>query len=162
MGLHRPAFFLFLQETLLLSLRRTFHFEPGWGWKLSTLLISLCVLAPVLALLWFALQGTTEHWAHLLQFVLPAAFRNTLLLLLGTGVLVSCLGVGSAWLITAYNFPTRRILSWALLLPLAVPTYIVAFAYLDLLHPIGPIQTLIRELLGYTSPRQFRLPDLRS
>src|SRR5690606_8360972 len=70
--------------------------------------------------------------------------------------------VGSAWLITAYDFPTRRMLSWALLLPLAVPTYIVAFAYLDLLHPIGPIQTLIREVLGYDSPRQFRLPDLRS
>ncbi len=53
-------------------------------------------------------------------------------------------------------------LSWALLLPLAVPTYIVAFAYLDILHPIGPIQTWLRELLGYSSPREFRLPDLRS
>src|SRR5699024_107648 len=84
------------------------------------------------------------------------------ILLIGVGALVSCLGVGSAWLISAYQFPSRGILSWALLLPLAVPTYIVAFAYLDILHPIGPIQTFIRDLLGYTSPRQFRLPDLRS
>ncbi|MCC2595632.1 iron ABC transporter permease [Pusillimonas sp. MFBS29] len=136
--------------------------RPGLGWRIVTLLIALCVLAPVAALLWFAVQGSADHWAHLLQFVLPVAFRNTVLLLLGTGVLVSCLGVGSAWLITAYDFPTRRMLSWALLLPLAVPTYIVAFAYLDLLHPIGPIQTLLRDLLGYDSPRQFRLPDLRS
>lgn len=120
------------------------------------------MIAPVLSLLWFALHGSAEHWAHLLQFVLPTAFRNTVLLLLGVGILVTCLGVGSAWLITAYDFPSRRVLSWALLLPLAVPTYIVAFAYLDLLHPIGPIQTVIRELLGYDSPRQFRLPDLRS
>ena len=63
---------------------------------------------------------------------------------------------------TAYDFPTRRVLTWARLLPPAVPTYIIAFAYLDLLHPIGPIQTAIRTLLGYDSPRQFRLPDLRS
>ncbi|MBW7441669.1 iron ABC transporter permease, partial [Escherichia coli] len=61
-----------------------------------------------------------------------------------------------------YEFPSRRALTWALLLPLAVPTYIIAFAYLDLLHPIGPIQSAIRALLGYDSPRQFRLPDLRS
>lgn len=87
---------------------------------------------------------------------------NTLLLLAGVGVLVTCLGTGSAWLVTAYKFPTQRILSWALLLPLAVPTYIVAFAYLDILHPIGPVQSLIRDVLGYDSPRQFRLPDLRS
>lgn len=97
-----------------------------------------------------------------MSYVLPMAMRNTLLLLLGVGVLVTFLGVGSAWLIAAYQFPSRRILSWALLLPLAVPTYIVAFAYLDVLHPIGPVQTFIRDLLGYTSPRQFRLPDLRS
>lgn len=116
----------------------------------------------MLTLLWFAMQGSVEHWAHLLEFVLPTAFRNTALLLAGVGILVACLGVGSAWLITAFDFPSRRTLSWALLLPLAVPTYIVAFAYLDLLHPIGPVQTVIRELLGYDSPRQFRLPDLRS
>ncbi|EGC99917.1 binding-protein-dependent transport systems inner membrane component, partial [Burkholderia sp. TJI49] len=71
-------------------------------------------------------------------------------------------GTGCAWLVTAYDFPGRRVLSWALLLPLAVPTYIVAFAYLDLLHPIGPVQGAIRWLLGFDSPRQFRLPDLRS
>lgn len=132
------------------------------GWRVSGLLIALGVLAPVLTLFWFALQGSTEHWNHLLSFVLPTAVNNTLLLLLGVGVLVSCLGVGSAWLIVAYQFPSRRTLSWALLLPLAVPTYIVAFAYLDILHPIGPLQTLLRDILGYDSPRQFRLPDLRS
>lgn len=146
----------------MLPSHRRFYFEPGLGWRIATSAIALCVIAPVLSLLWLALQGSAGHWAHLLQFVLPTAFRNTVLLLLGVGVLVTCLGVGSAWLITAYDFPSRRTLSWALLLPLAVPTYIVAFAYLDLLHPIGPVQTVVRELLGYDSPRKFRLPDLRS
>ncbi|WP_245153808.1 ABC transporter permease [Allopusillimonas ginsengisoli] len=140
----------------------TISHKAGAGWPAAALLIAACVLAPVLALGWFALQGAAGHWSHLLQFVLPTALGNTLLLLAGVGVVVTCLGVGSAWLVTAYDFPLRNTLSWALLLPLAVPTYIVAFAYLDILHPIGPVQTLIRELLGYDSPRQFRLPDLRS
>ncbi|WP_043175071.1 ABC transporter permease, partial [Burkholderia ambifaria] len=102
------------------------------------------------------------HWKHLGAFVLPQALANTLLLLAGVGAIVTVVGTGCAWLVTAYDFPGRRILTWALLLPLAVPTYIVAFAYLDLLHPIGPVQGAIRWLLGFDSPRQFRLPDLRS
>lgn len=134
----------------------------GKGWLLATSCITLVVLAPVLSLLLQAVQGSLGHWQHLLAYVLPTAVSNTLLLLLGVGVLVSVIGVGCAWLVTAYQFPTRGILLWALLLPLAVPTYIVAFAYLDILHPIGPVQGLIRDLLGYTSPRQFRLPDIRS
>lgn len=134
----------------------------GRFWLLAAASITLIVLTPVLALASHALQGSLDHWQHLLEHVLPHAMRNTLLLLLGVGVVVSLLGVGSAWLMTAYRFPTRNILSWALLLPLAVPTYIVAFAYQDILHPIGPVQSLIRELLGYSSPRQFRLPDIRS
>src|SRR5690606_30670244 len=77
-------------------------------------------------------------------------------------MLVIVIGTGCAWLVTAYDFPGRRILSWALLLPLAVPTYIVAFPYIELLHPIGPIQTGLRDLLGYNSPRDLRLPDIRS
>ncbi len=136
--------------------------KAGAGWPLAGFAIAACVLAPVLALAWYAMQGEAGHWSHLWAFVLPSALGNTLLLLVGVGTLVACLGVGAAWLITAFDFPTRGTLSWALLLPLAVPTYIVAFAYLDLLHPIGPIQSLIRDLLGYDSPRQFRLPDLRS
>jgi len=124
--------------------------------------IALCVAAPIAALAWMAAQGGIGHWSHLLQHVLPVALGNTIALLLGVGMLVACLGTGSAWLVTAYDFPSRRVLAWALLLPLAVPTYIVAFAYLDILHPIGPVQTLVRGLLGYDSPRQFRLPDLRA
>ena len=134
----------------------------GRGWLVASMLIVAVVLAPLVVLFGHAAQGSAEHWQHLLNHVVPISFANTVILLAGVGILVTALGVGSAWLITAYDFPTRRILVWALLLPLAVPTYIVAFAYLDILHPIGPVQSLIRELLGYSSPRQFRLPDIRS
>jgi iron(III) transport system permease protein len=131
-----------------------------WSWGAA--LIALVVCAPLAALGWQALGTDAGHWAHLATYVLPQAAANTGLLLLGVGVLAALLGTGSAWLVSAYEFRGRRILSWALLLPLAVPTYIVAFAYLDLLHPIGPVQGAIRALLGYDSPRQFRLPELRS
>jgi iron(III) transport system permease protein len=94
--------------------------------------------------------------------VLPAAVRDTAILLSGVGLLSIVIGTSMAWLVTAYEFPGRRIVDWALLLPLAVPTYIVAYAYLDLLHPVGPIQTWLRAILGIDSPADFRLPDIRS
>ncbi|MCO5120599.1 MAG: iron ABC transporter permease [Burkholderiaceae bacterium] len=124
--------------------------------------IASLVVLPIVVLAGHALMADASHWVHLAEYVLPQALRNTVLLLSGVAVLVAVLGTGSAWLVTAYDFPGRGMLTWALLLPLAVPTYIIAFAYLDLLHPIGPIQTGLRTLLGYDSPRQFRLPDLRS
>nr|WP_324257109.1 iron ABC transporter permease [Cellvibrio fontiphilus] len=134
--------------------------NPAW-WLVSGL-VALLVLLPVLSIAGHALQGSGELWPHLRAYVLPQALAQTLLLLAGVGALVILLGTGSAWLVTAYEFPGRRLLSWALLLPLAVPTYIVAYVYLDILHPIGDLQTWLRELLGYSSPRQFRLPDIRS
>jgi len=136
--------------------------ESGRGWSLAAALIALAVLVPLASLALAASEANVSHWAHLARTVIPTAFTNTVVLLAGVGVLVTLLGTGAAWLVTAYDFPSRRVLTWALLLPLAVPTYIIAFAYLDLWHPIGPIQTVIRTLLGYDSPRQFRLPDLRS
>lgn len=126
------------------------------------MIIALGVCLPLISLAWEALQGDLSHWQNLLQFVLPTALTNTLLLLAGVALMVSVIGVGCAWVVSVYHFPGDKILSWALLLPLAMPTYIVAFAWLDLLHPIGPVQSALRWLLGYDSPRQFRLPDLRS
>jgi iron(III) transport system permease protein len=127
----------------------------------GTMLIVLAVLAPLLSLLVHALGGSFSHWVHLADSVIVHAAGNTVFLLIGVGVLVTCMGTGAAWLVTAYDFASRGALTWALLMPLAVPTYIVAFAYLDLWHPIGPIQSMIRDVLGFTSPREFRLPDIR-
>jgi iron(III) transport system permease protein len=134
----------------------------GPAWRCASLLIALGVLAPVLTLAWLAFGSGVGHWGPLFAHVLPQAALNTALLLSGVGALVLVIGTGCAWLVTAHDFPGRGVLHWALLLPLAMPTYIVAFAYLDLLHPIGPVQGAIRWMLGFDSPRQFRLPDLRS
>ncbi|RMX01233.1 iron ABC transporter permease [Allofranklinella schreckenbergeri] len=133
-----------------------------WPMRLACLLIALLALSPLAALLWHALGGDWQHWAHQFTYVLPTAARNTLWLLAGVGVLVTLIGTGAAWLVTAYRFPGRGVLVWALLLPMAMPSYVMAYAYLDLLHPIGPVQTLLREWLGYSSAREWRLPDVRS
>jgi len=125
-------------------------------------LVTGFVLLPVFWLVWLGLNGDFAHWGHLARYVLPTALMNTSLLLLGVAVLVSVIGAGCAWLVTFYDFPGRKIVSWALFLPLAMPTYIVAFVWLDILHPLGPVQGIVRAVLGFDSPRQFRLPDLRS
>ena len=134
----------------------------GGAWIAASLLVAALVLIPVLALLWQAAQGSEGLWSHLARYVLPHALGQTAILMGGVGVLTAAIGTSAAWLVTAHDFPGRRVLEWALLLPLAVPTYIVAYAYLDLLHPLGPFQTLVRAALGHDSPRAFRLPDIRS
>lgn len=139
----------------------------GRGWLWASLGIAALVAVPVLALAVTAGQGSAGQgsaglWGHLAAHVLAPALGQTLILLLGVGVVVTALGTSLAWLVAAHDFPGRRLLEWALLLPLAVPTYIVAYAYLDLLHPLGPVQGALRGLLGIDSPRDFRLPDIRS
>ncbi len=122
----------------------------------------LVVLAPFASLVAAAAPGSPELWTHLVRYVLPAAAIDTAVLLSGVGLVTIVIGTGLAWLVTAYDFPARRLLDGCLLLPLAVPTYIVAYAYLDVLHPVGPVQEALRWALGYDSPRDFRLPDVRS
>lgn len=136
---------------------------PSSFWWLGLSLLAVCgAMVPVLALFSQAVQGSQGLWAHLGASVIVAALPDTTVLLLGVGLLAGVVGTSMAWLVTAYDFPGRKLLEWALLLPLAMPTYIVAYAYLDILHPIGPVQGAIRWLLGYSSPREFRLPDIRS
>lgn len=123
---------------------------------------SLLVLAPVVGLVVLALQGDKTLWPHLAAYVLPDAVRQTTLLLAGTAMVAGIAGVATAWMVTGFSFPGRRWLEWALLLPLAMPTYIVAYSYMDVLHPIGPVQTMIRALLGIEDVRGLKLPDIRS
>lgn len=137
-------------------------FRSGTIWLILSAIIAAIVVLPIFALVLQALQGSEGLWSHLIATTLPVALRDTLILLTGVGLIAAFIGTTSAWLVTAYDFPGRGILEWALLLPLAVPTYIIAYAYLDILHPIGPVQGAIRYILGYTSPREFRLPDIRS
>nr|WP_040141088.1 iron ABC transporter permease [Rhizobium sp. IE4771] len=136
--------------------------RPGSAWLAIAATIALIAILPIGGLLFEASMGSAGLWGHLFSTVLPVALVDTVILLAGVGVITAVVGTTTAWLVTAYDFPGRRALEWMLLLPLAVPTYIVAYAYLDILHPIGPVQDAVRWLLGYESPRQFRLPDVRS
>ncbi|WP_188408495.1 ABC transporter permease [Agaricicola taiwanensis] len=131
------------------------------GWIIASGAIACLIAAPIVTLAWIAAQGSGDLWPQLIAYVLPRAIRDTTILLAGVGTLTAVIGVGTAWLVTAYRFPGRGLFDWALLLPLAVPTYILAYAYLDLLHPLGPVQGLIRAMLGIESPVDFRLPDIR-
>ena len=126
--------------------------------------VAVCVLAvlPVLGVALIATGSSDGLWSHLVANVLPRATVDTLILMAGVGLLVTVVGTGCAWLVTACDFPGRRVLEWALLLPLAVPTYIVAFCYADVLHPLGAGPTALRALLGITNPRDLPLPDVRS
>lgn len=129
---------------------------------LAALAIVAVVFAPIAGLVWFAVQGSGDLWPHLVRSVLPVALQTTFLLLAGVGIVVAVVGVGTAWLVATFRFPGRRLFEWALLLPLSVPTYILAYAYLDVLHPIGPVQSALRGLLGITSPRDLWFPEIRS
>lgn len=119
-------------------------------------------LSPVVALGLIAARGGAESFVHVLTYVAGPALVDTALLLGGVGVFVAAVGAPAAWFVTAYDFPGRRFAEAALLTPLALPAYVLAFAWLDLLHPIGPAQTALREALGYARPADLRLPDLRS
>ncbi len=132
------------------------------GWKLAAVTTLALVGVPVASLMFIAAQGSGELWPHLLFTVFPNTLRETLILLLGVAVLVVTIGTGLAWLLVAYDFPGRRIFDWALLLPLAVPTYIMAYAYLEILHPIGPVQSSLRWVFGISNPRELWFPEIRS
>jgi iron(III) transport system permease protein len=124
--------------------------------------VAVLVLAPLVSLVLIALNGDTEIWGHLSAYVLPVALRDTALLLAGVAAITAVTGIGTAWLVTAYRFPGRALLVWLLPLPLAIPTYIVAYVYVDVLDTLGPVQAALRALFGWTSPSQYRFPDVRS
>ena len=124
--------------------------------------IAVCVLAPLASLLHIAWRGDAEIWPHLISYVLPTALLDSALLLAGVAVLAAIAGTGTAWLVTAYQFPGRDTLAWLLPLPLAIPTYIVAYVYVDLLDAIGPLQTLLRALTGWRSAAEYWFPNVRS
>jgi len=118
------------------------------GWLLSALVVALLVCLPIAAVFWLALFPNENIWGHLSETVLPHYVKTTLLLMAGVGSLSVVIGVSSAWLVTMCQFPGRRLFEWALLLPFAVPAYVIAYVYTDLLEYSGPLQILLRELFG--------------
>ncbi len=131
-------------------------------WTLGALAVALLVAAPLLALVYLALAATGDIWSHLATTVLPVYLRTTFALMLGVGIGTLLIGIGTAWLVTMCRFPGQRVFEWALLLPLAVPAYVIAYVYTDLLEFAGPVQGLLREIFGWTTPREYWFPKIRS
>ncbi len=105
--------------------------------------------------------GTSETWAHLASTVLPEYILNSLWLCLGVGLGVGTLGVTTAWLTAMHEFPGRRFFEWALVLPLAVPAYVMAYVYTDFLQFVGPVQTFLRDTFGWEHG-DYWFPDIRT
>lgn len=147
--------------------RASLRVVGGWfkgldSWTIIALLIATLVAIPLFTVVWLALSPSGDIWSHLASTVLPHYIRTSLLLMLGVGVGVTVIGTGTAWLTATCSFPGRRIFEWALLLPLAVPAYIVAYIYTDILEYAGPIQGALRQLMGYHSARDYWFPEIRS
>lgn len=121
----------------------------GLVWLVFACLVALVIAAPVFAILVNLARPATEVWQHLISTVLPEMLLNTVLLMIGVGLGAMAVGTGCAWLVTMTEFPGRRLLSWALFLPLAMPAYVSAFIYSDLLQFAGPVQTGLRHLFGW-------------
>ncbi|MEQ8204723.1 MAG: iron ABC transporter permease [Woeseia sp.] len=118
------------------------------GFGLLVGLIALIASAPLLVALSSLFVDTGDIWSHLLTYVLPEAFGNTLLLVAGVATITSVLGVSLAWFVATCEFPGRRFFSWALLLPMAMPGYVLGFALAALFEYTGPLQTVWRATFG--------------
>ncbi|WP_116600116.1 ABC transporter permease [Primorskyibacter marinus] len=138
---------------------RSRFFNP---WSFGAVLIAAIVLTPILAVLWIAAFPTDNIWPHLLATTLPRYVSNTLVLMLSVGLLTAMVGTGAAWLVARYDFVGRRWLEWLLLLPLAIPAYVGAYALVDFLEYAGPVQTALRELMGWQTSRDYWFPQIRS
>jgi len=132
------------------------------GWSVTAVVICLFILGPILALWMMAFGDSQGLWGHLVSTVLPRYVLNTVLLMVGVGVLTTLFGVSTAWVITRYSFVGKRIFEWLLLLPAAIPAYIIAYTYTDFLEYAGPVQSLLRDMFGWQRPMDYWFPDIRS
>lgn len=127
-----------------------------------SLAVALLVALPVLSVGANLLAGGTgDTWSHLAATVLPDYVANSLWLCLGVGVGVAAIGTASAWTVAMHDFPGRRVFEWALLLPMAMPAYVMAYTYTDFLQFVGPVQTALREWFGWKRG-DYWFPDVRS
>jgi iron(III) transport system permease protein len=145
---------------MALSLKRTAALlRDPWFW--AVMLPTGLMLLPVLAVFSFVFVPTGDVWAHLAETVLRDYISNSLLLALGVGAGVASMGITTAWLVSVCDFPGRRLFEWALLLPLAIPAYIIGYTYTGLLDFAGPVQTLLRDTFDWGFG-DYWFPEIRS
>lgn len=125
-------------------------------------LIAVAIALPILAIVFLSLRPQENIWPHLLNTVLPGYMWQTLELMVGVGFLTFVIGTATAWVVTMYEFPLRRILQWGCFMPLAMPSYIVSYTYVDFLNYAGPVQTWLRGAAGWATPGDYYFPEIRS
>lgn len=139
------------------------RFVPGWRLPaVAATAVALATLIPFAALLVLATGDAAGVWPHLVANVIPRATVETVLLIGGVGLFAAAVGVTSAWLVSRYRFFGRGFLHWALVMPLAVPTYLSAYCFVELLDYAGPVQRALRAVGGFASPGEYWFPDVRS
>ncbi|GGI20686.1 ABC transporter permease [Oxalicibacterium faecigallinarum] len=132
---------------------------------LLSLLIAALVALPIIGVLsnlFVVADAEAQTFTHLWQTVLPEYILNSLTIALIVTVLTAVIGIGCAWLVAVFDFPGRKLFEWALILPLAMPAYVVAYAYTDFLQFTGPIQSGLRELFGWQGRSSYWFPEVRS
>jgi len=135
--------------------------DPGRYWSVACILLAGVLMVPILAVVYSLTLDSEGIWEHLARTVLGKYIANTLVLAVGVGCGTLLVGVTTAWLVTAFSFPGVGFLRWALLLPLAIPSYLMAYAMTDLLQFSGPVQTWLRDSTGW-SREDYWFPQVRS
>jgi iron(III) transport system permease protein len=138
---------------------RRFRIDP---WTVGAGAIATIVALPILTVFGLAFFPTENIWPHLWETVLPGYIVTTIELMAGVAAGTMLIGVSAAWLTTMCNFPGRRIFEWALVLPLAMPAYVVAYVYTDILEFAGPVQVVLRDMFGWSTSRDYWFPEIRS
>src|SRR5581483_736636 len=156
---HPPRGLLALSRRLL----RWHAREPSsLAWTAAVALVLALVMLPVVVVLTLAVTANDNVWPHLLRTVLPGSLLETCLLLLGVGTSTLIVGAATAWIVTMHRFPGRSVLDRLLVIPLAVPTYIVAYCYVDMLDFTGPLQRALRWVFGWQTAQDYWFPEVRS
>jgi iron(III) transport system permease protein len=143
---------------LIHKLVRRGSFQP---WLVGLIIIATLLAIPVFCILLSVFLDSGDVWRHLYETVLVSYIINSLTLVSGVGFLVLSLGIIPAWLVTMYKFPGSKVLSWALLLPMAIPAYIIAYTYTGMLDVAGPLQMMLRDYFGWEYG-DYWFPEVRS
>lgn len=131
------------------------------SWKIGVILITLLFSLPLLTVVASLFADYSPLWQHLLATVMSDYLINSLLLMLGVGCGTFLLGVSTAWVVCIYEFPGRRLFEWLLLLPMAMPAYIIGYVYTGMLDFSGPLQTHMREIFAWQHG-DYWFPQIRS
>ena len=134
-----------------------------WSFSFITAtLIAFIFIFPIASIVWLSFSVETLQWRHLMSTVLPRYLTNSLVLMAGVGFVSLFLGTSLAYLVTNIKFPGAKLIKYALFLPLTMPSFIAAYAWVELLEYAGPLQTSLRATMGWTSARDYWFPDIRS